>query len=210
MLFRSAVAGLMTGLYANFSANHNHHNASCLHVDISGSAQKENMDFIKDLRPYDQRSKPETLALLVGATIIRDYKCTTNDSIRRAFSLDEWNHKQKIVVKSVSEVQVTDELVWPVCSASRSYLLRISDKHKHGIRRDNDNWNLSCSTRPLNFRYIRAKMIKELSKTDHDVYNAYLEFLDNQNQDDVDDDKKQGDNKPDYSCTMTRFLLQFD
>lgn len=203
MLFVKAVSAIVSGLYANFSARHDNYTAVCLLVDVK-------MPNHANLVLFDSET---SVPWSKGSTIRRHYHCSTQNVIRKSFGLDKWNHTQTIHIESDDHVNVTDELLWPSCAASHQYTLSKKVGEKHGIRRSDTLWHLTCSSKTMNFIYIRKKMAAILSKTDAQVFDMFLDHIAEDNDKDgssdescsEDTDREEGD-----LYQLTKWLFNFD
>lgn len=192
MRFNNLVRGIAAGVFARFSARLNNHIAVCTLVTRQCADQQQ-------LVPPDlqQRSPIDSM---VGTTIKRHYTCTSSGKILTAFNLHEWEHVETIYVADPDHVLITDDLKWPQCSAKRSYWLKRDLKSRHGITRKNDPWFLECNRSLLSMQTLREKMRHNLKKTDSQVFNAYVEFIDDDSENVFGDmSHQQPEATPDYS-----------
>lgn len=178
MRFASLVKSLATGVFASFSADTNHHAASCTSAEIQCGSKTIcsgiHIDASKCVCP--------------GMTVYREYECAARhkDSTVRfmtnALQLAKWHHTQVVEVLYDTKARVTDVIAWSHCSAKRQYLLSEDPKTLQVTRTDLEDWVVnydtaaaaaSCAPAAFSWKHVQKRFKKELCTMDWKTFKLF-------------------------------------
>jgi hypothetical protein len=139
-MYLNIINGILTGLLVKFSATFNNNSS----VFICAHNDENNYT--------------------------RVYKCSSESPLLQQFSLDKWQHTQKIKV-SDDDITVKDELKWSCCEGDRTYkVIKImDDDFKYVTVKP---WSLT--TKRLQYRPVVYAMQSKMIKMDETTFNAFL------------------------------------
>ena len=145
MSFDRVVKSILNGALAMYSGQQNGHS-----VD-----------------PQRQSQQPD------GARV-RVYECVKRDAFLSTLSLEEWTHRESIVVKR-GKIEVTDFMEWPqVCTAERTYSLY---NQQGELARQSGAWTVKYNASLPVRTVVGAAMRRRLEDQDESVFNKFVQTL---------------------------------